>query len=169
MANFLLTWTPSNDGTSSSQNVQYKKSIDSTWTTYANVSSATNTTLINSLLDNVIYNFRISNICTYGGTSESSSATLINFACPSVTLGSTVDTVTYSFTHPGGSISGFTVELLDAAGTTVLATDTPSISGTISGSFTGLTASTTYKVRVKMTASTFNNTCAAEDVFTTAA
>jgi hypothetical protein len=64
MADFILTWAPPSDTVMTvNQDVQYKKSIDSTWTTHANVANVVNTHIVPSLLDNTIYNFRVCAVC----------------------------------------------------------------------------------------------------------
>lgn len=165
MANYNITWVPSSNGSAISQNIEYKKSIDSTWTIHSNVSPVTNIGSITGLDDNVIYDFRVSSVCLYGGPTPSSPFSLIKIVCPVVTLTKTFNSVSYSFPHPGGSISGFTVELLSST-SVILFTQTPTIGATMTGTFSGLTPSTAYKVRLKVTAGSFSQTCAPQDITT---
>ena len=165
MANYNISWTPATNGSTISQNVEYKKSVDSTWTVSTNVSAVTNIAVINSLLDNVVYDFRVSSLCDFGGPSPSSPFSLIKFICPTVTLSKTTNQVSYSFTHPGGSISSVTVDLLSSS-SVVLQTQTPAAGTPVTGVFNGLTPGTAYKVRVKLIAGSFNQTCSAQDITT---
>lgn len=159
MANFNITWNPAQNESSVSQNVEYKKSTDSSWILYSNVGPETNIASITGLLDNVIYNFRISNVCSYGGPTASSTYSNIKITCPTITFTETVDSITYSFNHGGGSLTGFIIELLENDTETILDTQTPTVGATMTGTFNGLDSNTTYKFRLKISAGTFSHTC----------
>jgi hypothetical protein len=159
--NITLNWTPGSGATS--QDVQYKLASGSTWTTYATVSGSVNTSSISGLSDNLIYDFRVLSSCSGGSPSASSTVQQIKIICPTVTVTKTDTTVSYSFTAIGGSVGSYVVNLLDSTGTTVLQTNTA-----VSGTFSGLTASTTYKVRVTANAGTFTKVCPTQDVTTNA-
>lgn len=76
--------------------------------------------------------------------------TLINsLDCPSVTYSQTTTTISYSFPHISGTVT-YTIEVWNNAGTTLVQSQSIGVSGatTVSGTFSGLTAGTTYKVRV---------------------
>jgi len=106
--------------------------------------------------------------------------TLVNTGnCPSVTFSSTYTSITYNFTHPGGAYT-YVVELWNNSLTTVIASQTIPLpaAGLVTGTFSGLTIGTQYKVRVKIVIGLNTTTCgflqtetlpdpcpAAEDVF----
>jgi hypothetical protein len=84
-----------------------------------------------------------------------------NLDCPAVTLASpSSSSVTYSFNHITGTIT-YTIELYDAAGTTLLAsqTTTKTDSAAVTGTFGGLDSGTIYKVRVQMVSGEKSKTC----------
>lgn len=152
--NITLNWTTG--GGAASQDVQYKLATDSVWITHTSVAGNVISAPINGLQDNLIYDFRVITNCSGGSPAPSMSTQQINIISPAVTTTVTDSTVSYSFTNVGGSTTGYTVHLLDSAGTSVLQTQSPSISATVSGTFTGLTASTQYRVRVTTVAGVFN-------------
>lgn len=164
--NITLNWTTG--GSAASQDVQYKLASSGTWVTHSTVAGNATTATINGLQDNLIYDFRIVTNCSGGSPAPSTLAQQINLICPSVTTSVTDTTVSYSFTNVGGSTTAYTLHLLDSVGTTVLQTQTPAISATVSGTFSGLTQSTTYKVRVTIIAGTFNKQCTPVTASTTA-
>lgn len=155
--NIVLNWTPGAGATS--QDVQYKLNTSGSWTTHSTVAGSVNTTTINGLSDNLIYDFRVVTNCDGGTPAPSNQSQQIKIICPSVTTGVTDTTCSYSFPHIGGSITAYTVDLLDVAGSTVLQTQTPAVTSTVSGNFTGLTPSTNYYIRVTATAGSFSKQC----------
>lgn len=160
MSSFILNWTPAGGITSTGQQVQYKLSTASTWTTAATVSAGTNTYTATGLWDNTIYDFQIVNLCSLGGPTSGTNFQTINIVCPTVTITPTYNSVSFSFAHPGASITEYRVDLLDNAGTTVIAFKniTPS-GGTVSDSFLGLTAATNYKLKLTVKAGTYSKAC----------
>ena len=165
--NITLTWTVG--AGASSQDVQYKLSSASTWTTHENVVGNVTTSSITGLLDNRIYDFRVITNCPGGTPTPSVSTQQIKITCPSVTTTPSDTSITYSFAELGGSVTAYTVKLFNSAGDTELASQTPSGTTTRSGTFTGLTQSTGYKIRVIITAGGFSKTdCAMVSVNTTA-
>lgn len=152
--NVTLNWTTG--GGAASQDVQYKLATDNSWITHTTVAGNVNTTTINGLQDNLIYDLRVVTNCAGGSPAASTAAQQINLIPPTVTTTVTDSTVAYSFANVGGSTTGYTVHLLDSAGTSVLQTQTPAISATVSGTFSTLTQSTQYRVRVTVIAGVFN-------------
>lgn len=170
MASATITWVPAG-GVSTSQDIQYKASTSGIWITYASVGPTISTATIPGLIDNVIYDFRIVDDCSYGGPSPSGEDHKIKITCPIVTITPTYNTVGYSFVHLGGSISKYVVELLNSVGATLATNTHTSPTGTITGTFTSLIPTTSYKIRVTVYAGpsfTFNNVCSAQN-FTTGA
>jgi hypothetical protein len=165
--NILLNWTPGVGSTA--QDVQYKLSTASTWTTHQTVSGAVNNVTINGLQDNLIYDFRILTECSTGAPAPSTPTQQINIICPVITIVSTSDTtISYSFPELGGSVTAYVVKLFNAAGTVEVGSETPTGTTTRSGTFAGLTENTTYNIRVLITAGTFSkNNCAFTSATTT--
>jgi hypothetical protein len=165
--NITLTWTVGSGA--SSQDVQYKLASSSTWTTHENVAGNITTSSILGLQDNLIYDFRVITNCPGGTPSGSTVTQQIKIICPTVTTTPSDTTIAYSFPENGGSITAYTVKLFDSAGTTEIASQTPTGTTTRSGTFTGLTQSTAYKIRVIITAGSFTKSdCAFTSVSTTA-
>lgn len=166
----VLTWTPA---TNISQDIQYRTiSGTTTWNLFSSLGPSANTETITGLLDNRIYEFRVVNNCSNGGVAYSNLDTDVKLTCPTVsyTMGSTLNF--YSFTHLGGDITKYEVLIYASDGTTLLSTnihDAPS--GTVNGSFTS-TASTTYKVEVRVYAGnapgiyTYSKVCPQDTVVT---
>ena len=163
MATAVLNWNAPGGSNSINQTVKYRLNGASSWTTFANVSASTATSTITGLSDNLIYEFQVINNCTVGGPSNSTSDFKIKIICPSVTTTPTYNSVAFSFAHVGGDISKYVVDLMNSDGTSILGTKTfVSPSGTISDTFTGLTGSTAYQLRVTIYAGTsfsFSKVC----------
>ena len=160
MANFTLTWTPNiNPGVSNQQAEYRQKSVGgaflSTGFSPANpLSTSANTASITGLLDNTIYEFRISNFCIEGRTYHSN-VEAIKFTCPilSEVHGSSYIVATASGLSPDIYKVRFTLYASD--GTTILqgpiAVSTFS-SGSCDNTFSGLTSETSYIIKIELTA-----------------
>lgn len=165
--NATLSWSIGAGATT--QNVQYKLSTSSTWITFSSVGGSATTETVTGLDSNLLYNFRIVTYCSGGTPAPSTTITKINILCPTVTTTPTDTTVAYSFPEIGGDVDSYVVKLFNSAGTTEVATSTPTGTTTRSGTLTGLTASTTYKLRVVPTAGSITKTdCEFNNVTTTA-
>lgn len=167
MASATINWTPGGGGNITSQNVDYRIQGTTNWTTAvtglaANVATYT----ITSLADNTIYEFRVVSICSVGGPIVSATMSGIKWVCPTITVTPTHNTITYSFSNLGGSISAYLVELLNDGLTTVIQSKT-----TVTGVFDSgsIQASTPYKVRLTLTAGALTNACTPVSTATTAA
>lgn len=165
----LLTWTPAGGANSTSQEVQYKASSSSVWITAASLGPTVNTYTIKNLDDNTIYDYRIVNICAVGGPSYAPIKQAIRFVCPVLTLTPSYNQVAYSFPHVQGSITKYVISLLNSSDSIVATQEVTTMATTISGTFTGLTQSTTYKVRITMYADSYSNQCPPQSVTTGAA
>jgi hypothetical protein len=171
MATATLNWTPVGGAFSLSQNIDYKAIDDVGWILHSNVSAATNSATITGLANNVIYQFRISNVCpatliTAGNVYENTHLT-----CPTVLITPGITNVTFSFDHLGGDVSAYTVDLLSSSNVVLGTKNVTSPGSTVSDSFTGLTLSTAYKIRVTVKAqgtTLYTLVCTAVD-FTTIA
>lgn len=152
MANITISWTPAGGVDSVDQTVQYRLQGSSTWidTDDSPLAPTVDTTTIEDLLENEVYEFRIVNNCAGGSVSTPYVESAI-LTCTDVSIiDLDYNSGTYSFTDLGGDVSSYVIQLLDGAGTSVLSSQTklPPFAGTISGSFGGLTSNTTYNIRV---------------------
>jgi hypothetical protein len=167
MGSFLLNWTPAGGLNSTGQQVQYKVSTDSTWTTVTTLSASASTYTVLGLVDNTIYDFRVVNLCSFGGPTSGTNFQTINLTCPTVTVTPTYNSVSFSFPNLGASVTEYRVDLLNAAGSLVLAFKNITATGvTMSDSFVGLSSVTGYQLRVTVKAGTFSKVCTASS-FTT--
>lgn len=167
MASASITWTPGGGANITSQSVDYRIQGASSWTTaVTGLAASTSTYNITGLADNTVYEFRVVSVCSIGGPIVSATMTNIKWICPTITVTPTHNTITYSFSSLGGSISAYTVELLSNDLATVIQTKS-----TVSGVFDSVSIlpSTSYKVRLTLTAGMYTNTCTAISTATTAA
>lgn len=165
--NATISWSVGAGATS--QNVQYKLNSSTTWITFSTVGGSATTETVTGLSDNLIYNFRIVTQCGGGTPANSVVLNKIYIVCPTVTLTFTDTTVSYSFAAIGGDVDTYSVKIFNSAGTTEIASSTPTGTTTRTGTFTGLTASTSYKVRVVPAAGTLTKTDCPFTSVTTAA
>lgn len=190
MATANITWNAC--GTSSDgQYLYYGKSsivtgtpISGTgWTLY-NSAPLTNTITnasISGLDDNVEYIFNIFCHCTSSGNGPiSSQGPYIKYVCPTVSIPNVnYNTINYTLTVPisanntGTWIQKIVVTLLDSAGISQISQNnhTSPFSTSISGSFTGLSSSTTYTLQVSYSnnSNSRSNSCTSQTVTTYAA
>jgi hypothetical protein len=136
----------------------------------ATLSATADSYTVTGLDENVLYDFRISNLCSFGGPTPGASFQIIGFVCPDLTVTPTYNGVSFSFTHVGGSVTSYRVDLLNAAGSSIVAfKNITSPSGMVADSFTGLSASTSYQLRLTMkVGSTYSEVCSLEPFSTTA-
>jgi len=159
MANFTLNWTPNVNPNVSSQQAEYRRksvggAYNSSGFTPANPLTTTDDTVsITGLLDNVVYEFRISNFCTEGRT-YSSNVEAIKFACVTPTEEHTDTSITATVSSLPSDITKVKFSLLNFDGTSLL--QGPIVVNTIAGSctnmFSSLTPDTDYIIRVEFTA-----------------
>lgn len=167
-----LTWNAPGGSNSLNQTIRYRKIGTSTWTNFATLGPTANTSTITGLDDLYIYEFQVVNNCTVGGPSQGISDFKIKILCPTVTFTNTFNSITYSFSHLGGDVSKYVIDLMDSSGSSIIATQVKtSPSGTITDLFAGLTGSTNYAVRITVYAGstyTFTKVCP-NTIVTTAA
>ncbi len=173
MAQATITWTPAGGTNSLSQLVQYKQSSSSTWLTFSTLLPGAATETITGLNLNTIYDFMVVDNCAVGGLVASGIDEKIKFSCPTLTVTPTFNSVTVAFTGVGANITKYTLQLLDSTGNSVIATqDITNVTPTsFTNTFSSLSASTVYNVRLTMYAgSTFaySNICSLTS-FTTGA
>lgn len=169
MASATINWTPAG-GSSTGQRIEYRqKTVGGSWTAHATVSSTTNTATVNSLTDNVIYEFRIVNLCS-GGEIASTNIEAVKLNCVTRTISTTSNSATVSFPHLGGDVSKYTVKIKTASSVLITSVDKLgpfTTGGTVSHTFTGLSASTSYIIDVSIYAGTFSNvSCSQTDILT---
>lgn len=98
------------------------------------------------------YTFTLNTCLTNGVNtcSKSTIKTISNIAiCPTVTYTAGTGSLSYSFNNTGSAGTGYTIDLLNAAGTVIMQSQAvvPS-SPTVAGTFTGLLAGTLYNIRI---------------------
>lgn len=165
-----LNWLLDSNSNNQSQSVKYKLNSAQNYTTATSVNPITTTYSISGLNKNSIYNFQVVNNCSTGGPSPSTPVNAIEFTCPTVNLTSTSSTVTFSFVGLGGDIDTYVVTLLDSTGTNIIQTKNIALpfSSTISDSFSGLSATTSYQVQVTVKAGQFSKNCSNQTISTSA-
>jgi hypothetical protein len=149
MATATLNWTPVGNVYSINQTVYYKALHDANWALLATVGPTVNTASAPGLSDNVIYQFKVRNNCVGGTNSYSNMWELVNIICPTpvnITQGET--DAAFNFVHVGGDVSSYLVELLSSADVVLNSQTFSPPASNVTGSFTGLTPSTDYKIRV---------------------
>ncbi len=171
MASATLNWTPAG-GSSTGQRVEYRvKSVGGSWTVFSTVSSTTNTATVTGLSDNVIYEFRIVNLCS-GGDIASMNTEGVKQTCVTPSNSPTGTSTTVSFPHLGGEVSKYNIKILTNAMVLITSVDKTgpfSPGSTVSHTFTGLTPGTTYAIVVSPYVGTyFLDGCATFDFQTIA-
>jgi hypothetical protein len=161
MASFDLSWTPASGLNSTGQRVRYKESVSSTWLIAATLSPTADSYTIEDLDDNVVYDFSILNLCSFGGPTSGPVFQSIDFVCPSIVTSPSYNMVSFSFTHVGGSVTQYRVDLLDEEGSSIVTfKNITSPSGVVADSFTGLSATTSYNLRLTMkVGTTYSEVC----------
>jgi hypothetical protein len=142
-----------------------------TQTTITNISTVCNTstgqcqyTYPAGVLDyNKTYNIAITTDCGSAGTPITSTpVTVLSILCPTVTVSSTNNSVSYSFPGATGtSVTGYVIQLVKNSDNSVAGgpVTVSTIPATVTGSFTGLTASTAYTLRVTVKSSNPDKVC----------
>lgn len=122
--------------------------------------------------NNTLYVYKAISNC--GGSPPSTPFVTYDFAnitCPSMSFTPAETSIAYSLTHVGGQVDKYDVKLYDSTGTILLATNThtPAFPTPVTGSFTGLTANTSYRIRVIVYIGTYSVTCPFSTVTTSGA
>lgn len=146
MAIAHLEWTP---GGGVNQEVRYKKQSDVSYTLYDTVSSGTNSIDIPDLDPNTLYEFYVINKCVFDFESASEVVDGALVECPSLSIEQSTLSLTVDFTHLGGDIDSYTVEIYEMPSETLInSEDVGSPSGSISVTFDSLIDNTYYKIKV---------------------
>lgn len=148
MATATIYWIPGGGAYSQSQDIYYKAIDNPGWTFHSNVSAGVNTADVTGLSENAIYQFRVSNICTGGSSSFSNTGEAIYINCPTVNINQGETAAAFNFTHLGGDISDYLMELLTVADVVIDSLLFNSPGANIAGTFSGLSPGTDYKIRV---------------------
>lgn len=148
--NASLTWTPFSPNTGGTQTVELRVLGTTPWTIHSTEGPSVSTKNITGLDSNKVYEFRVVSHCAFGNPVSSALKEKIEFTCPVVTIvDTTPTTVQYSFSHLGGSIDRYDVDIINPSNSVVSSNVHTTMSGTITGNFTGLSANTAYTIRVK--------------------
>jgi hypothetical protein len=124
--------------------------------------------LDNTLTANTLYVYMAESQCT-DASRPNSQYNFAKITCPVVTISAITGTsFDYSFPDLGGGVTQYVVRLLDATGLTVLQTNTinPAFTNPVTGSFTGLSGSTSYKIYVEVKIGSYTQSCATQNVST---
>lgn len=153
MANFTLTWDVQPGAYQ--QDLFLKPKYSGSFNLIATFDGEVESFQLNGLADNTIYQYKLRSFCDSGLPKETAVFEIIGITCPVVTLTPLCNgVINYSFPHLGGDIDEYEVVLYTNADVEITR-QTKSVSSTVSGSFTGLAAYTTYKVRVVAKADAF--------------
>jgi hypothetical protein len=160
MANFTLNWSTNINGTVLNQQAEYRqKSIGGAYLTTGFIpanplSSSAITTSINSLTDNIVYQFRVSNLCTLGNTGYTAIEEGIKFACVTPTETHTSTSIQSTVSSLPSDIIKVRHTLYNSLGTVILQgpIEVVTIAGISSNNFTGLTPLTSYIIKVELVA-----------------
>ena len=154
MATATINWVPGGGTISLSQDIECKALADAVWEFIANVEADTNSADVEDRLDNVVYQFRITNNCSGEVSHVSEIAEGAALTCP-FPVNVNVDGMTlvgFFFPHVGGDVDSYFVELL-SDDDEVLQTKTLAGSGFMIANFWGgLTPGTNYKMRITVRA-----------------
>lgn len=166
-----LSWTPG--GPDGNQTVQYKAASTGSYTDFSTLSSGVSNETIDGLDENTLYNFRIVNNCVGGTPTSSNIIQAIEITCPddiAVEVAPDPDNedasqiATVTFSNLGIDIYRYTIELRNAAGSTVLnsaieiasCTSTPGCE--VSRVFNGIVLDSSYKIKVIPFVGSFSRT-----------
>jgi hypothetical protein len=164
MATINLAWTPANNDTSTGQLVQRRIAGSGSYGTLATVGPTVSTYSDTTAVNNTLYDYQISNVCSVGGPTASVVVQADSIICPTVTTTNpqtgAADTIVVSYPNITDSISYVSISLLAADNSTVI--DGPdALSGQGSGTYTytGLTYDTVYYVRIVVGDGVFTKDC----------
>ncbi len=169
-----LSWTApvSNGGASITDYlVEYKTSVASTWTTFADGTSTTASATVTGLSSETVYNFRVSAVNSSGtGNPVSGSATTPDSVAPTFssilsTPASTTSVITFTTNEQGSTIIDY--GLTSSYGTTTVEADTSPRVTSHSVELSSLVACTTYHYRVKSKDTLLNLGTGTDNTFTT--
>jgi hypothetical protein len=160
MATFHIPITCANTTGATNFKVSYRHAGTSVWTSYL-IPAASGTTTSFTGVNNWIYDIQVQNL---NGTDNAVSAISqsIGITAPGLTISPTDTTVAYSFDNLSEDMDTYTVTIAPAATPgTILATHilpAGAYPGTLTDTFTGLSAYTSYVISVTPDANQFTST-----------
>lgn len=116
---------------------------------------------------NVMYFYKIESQCS-DGSRPYTSIQVAKITCIEVATFPTTTTIPFSFIGVGGDVDKYIIELYDNTETTLINSiiKTPVFTNPITGTFTGLTDNTNYKIRVTPYIGAFSSICSFYSVIT---
>jgi fructose-1,6-bisphosphatase/sedoheptulose 1,7-bisphosphatase-like protein len=169
MATFNLTWTPAGGATSTGQEV-WSRPVGGTYVRETTLSNAANSHSL-TLSDNQVYDFKIVNLCSAGGSTETTPVSNAVVTCVGgiTTSNVTESSFSVSFAHLKASVDRYTAVLRSGATLVDQKQQTGVLASvdTITFNFTGLTPGQSYDLEVSAGIGTsYNKTCAKGTVAT---
>jgi hypothetical protein len=151
MASFFIYWQPANNGTSIQQIVQYKEAVDSSYTDYDTIASQVDSILATGFNDDVLYDFRVANECSEGGTLYTPAQRAIKISCPELTISASSNLISYSFNSIGDYITTYYVELFKNGVLNTYNSHSPTFVDPLTGSFS-IESGNIYNIKIKAVA-----------------
>ena len=155
MGTLTINFTPSTSGACSSYRVKYRVGTGA-YTTVSPEPTGSPVT-ITGIDTTLAYNGTVESDCGSGFSviaNWTAPAILSSANCPTPTLTTTPTTVAFSFSHSPTPGLTYTMDLLDSGGLVLSPAQSISLAGTttptMTGTFSGLTASTNYNFRVSI-------------------
>ena len=140
-----FSWTVENP----SGNLYYKVAYRVSGTTpFIQFNTSGMTAAIPGLLPNILYDFQVTNVNNLTNP-VSPLVQSANITDPMPTISPVNNAITLSWTNLSADITGYTTTIaLTSNPTVILATHNPSIAGTITDTFTGLSSLTSYRITI---------------------
>lgn len=162
MATFTLNWTPNIIGNVTGQRVyRRQKSIGGSFLTTGftpsnDLSTSANTATIGSMVNNVIYEFQVANLCTTGGpTFHDTIQEGIKFTCLGLSISPGTDPTTQinvESNTSGTDIQTITVNIIETISGNLIETKTLAATGSTTMTFSGLQSNMSYSFTYSYTA-----------------
>lgn len=157
MAQFELLWNPAKPySTEETQQVEYKRRSDLSYSIAATIPDFKDHYLVTGLEDNIVYDFRVT--CSCDSTSQSSQVvSFVNFTCPVLNTNRTDDSMLFSFTP--ANVDSYMIILYQDGVYVDSETFNGPFFGDIAGSFTGLNLLSQYLLSVVITQDDMSAIC----------
>ena len=151
----VLNWTAAGGANSTGQQVQRSAFGAGSWSTLATLNATATTYTDNTAIVDVVYDYRIVNICSVGGPTASGTDDIVEITCVSLNAEASGLIIAGSYGEIFNETQWFRFDILDEGGTTVIQSGTvPSGQDPGDYSFTdaGIDYNTNYIVRATLTA-----------------